>query len=143
MIEKENFETWHHRLGHLNELAIDISAYDERIVVTDPCKNKIIYELCIITKNHKFPHFSRSTTYEVPLSLIFGNVWGLSTIFSGHGFLYYLNIVDAVTNYNWIWLLQKKFNVMQLFSICLQKNRLNIQLKCSKQTTPKSLSTSI
>lgn len=88
---------WHAPLGHLHNRTVEELVKQK--VIKSSCNNFSIYESCSIGKSHNLPYKVWSTIYS-SLALIFANIWGLAAICSSKGFSYYINFIDAATNYN-------------------------------------------
>lgn len=73
-----------------------------------------ICQSCQIGKSHALSHSSRTTIYS-PLALIFADIWGPSPVKSYNGHSYYVNFVDAATNFNWIFPMFKKSDIYGIF----------------------------
>jgi len=95
------------------------------IKISDKC-NEIQSDACSINKIHKYPHYTRSTIYSEPLQLVFADVWGPAPTSSIERYKYYLNFVDAYTNFNWLYLLRSKAEVYE----CFLKFRVMAEKQC-------------
>lgn len=111
---KVTAETWHRRLS----IFIVEHCYlwlGIAISFSDVYNQHLQCDSCYIGKIHKKPHYSKKTNYSRPLQLVFADVWGPAPSISTEGYRYYLSFVDACTNYNWIYLLSEKSEVLDCF----------------------------
>ncbi|KAF7809961.1 Retrovirus-related Pol polyprotein from transposon TNT 1-94 [Senna tora] len=88
------YTLWHCRLGHCNSATV--------MEVLKQCNfsisNKSAFEFCEACcngKHHKLPHPSSPNVYNVPLELIYTDLWGPSPIKSRNGASYYISFIDA------------------------------------------------
>lgn len=110
---KQSYDLWHCRLGHLNAGYISILLNNGVINVDSKNKGNLCSS-CLAGKSHSLPHSPRNTSYK-PLSLIFADIWGPSLVVSHQGYSYYINFVDAETNFNWVFLLVRKSDLYSVF----------------------------
>lgn len=98
-------QIWHRQLDHLNHQAV--KDLEKRRLIS--CNNKfvVLCESCCIYKVCKFSHQIRSTIYSAPLALVFVNIWGPAPVVTNEGSKYYVNFVDAATNFNWLFSLSE------------------------------------
>lgn len=76
----------------------------------------IIYtDSCHISKILKNPHTSRKTVYSNFLQLVFSDICGSASSVSTEGHHHYPTFVDASSNYNWLYLLRAKSEVIDFF----------------------------
>jgi len=67
-------------------------------------------------KAHQLP-FSKSTThYNVPLALVYIDIWGPSPVCASNGTRYYISFMDAYTKYTWLFLLHHKSQALTAFT---------------------------
>lgn len=69
---------------------------------------------CLAGKSHALPHPSCKTAYT-PLSLVYADIWGPTPVVLHQGYSYYVNFVDAATNFNWLFLLVRKSDIYKAF----------------------------
>lgn len=96
-------QAWYIWLGHLHSRTVTNLVCTGLISLSKPNIVSIDYDSCFVSKTHKSPHPSRSSIYP-PLSVIFSDDWGLALTISRDGYRYYLNLVDGVTSFNWMYL---------------------------------------
>lgn len=114
LCEKSFFYLWHCRLGHLNKNSMSVLCNNRLIKTQSKSNSSNVCDACFVEKSHAFPHSSKRTPYE-PLALIFSDIWGPSPIKSHEGFLYYVYIVDAHSNFNWVYPMVHKSDVYRVF----------------------------
>lgn len=73
------------------------------------------FNSCMAGKSHASPHPPRTTSYA-PLALVFVDIWGLSTVLSHQGYSYYVNFIDAATNFNWVFPMVRKLDMYKVFN---------------------------
>lgn len=49
------------------------------------------------------------------MALIFAGIWGASLVISHQGYSYYVNFVNAATNFNWVFPLARKSDLYNVF----------------------------
>lgn len=69
---------------------------------------------CLLNKSHKLPFSQNSIISTKPLEYIYTDVWS-SPIISFDNFKYYLVLVDHFSRYTWLYPLQKKSQVKEVF----------------------------
>lgn len=92
---------WHLRHGHpsygiLNKI---LSAYSL------PCDEKLLARECVSClqgKMAKLPFPLSSSMTHAALELVHSDVWGPSPVMSVSGYRYYVNFVDDLSKYTWI-----------------------------------------
>lgn len=53
--------------------------------------------------------------YDNPLSLVYTDIWGVAPVLSSGCFRFYINFVDAKTNFNWVYQLHQKSQAYVVF----------------------------
>lgn len=105
---------WHCRLGHLHWQ--ELSDLINNNVISSSCCNKLeIYDSCYITKLTHLPHPPSRHFHSSPLSLIHANIWRSSPAILMKGNHYYINFIDSTTHYNWVYPLEKKSDMFDVF----------------------------
>ena len=121
---------WHSRLGHpaASILQTMLSTFhlplSSKALKNKPCN------ACSINKMHKLP-FSVSTLISTsPLEVVFSDVW-TSPLLSIDNFKYYVIFVDRFTRYTWLYPLQRKSQVSEVFQRfkVLVENRFQSKIK--------------
>ena len=100
---------WHLRLGHPNTHTLKLALQHCNILIIN--KEKDVSNFCItccMGKAHRLHSPSSETTYNHPLQLVFGDLWGPSPTVSSLEYKYYITFVDAFSRYTWIYLLTSK-----------------------------------
>lgn len=67
-----------------------------------------VCESCNICKAHFSLHPTRNTIYTTLLELVYANLWEPSPVVLSQGFKYFLNFVNTMSKYNWVFLLTSK-----------------------------------
>lgn len=111
--EKIMNQIWHCRLDHLHQRVVTELA--NKNSTSSSCKDFVNCDYCNIGKMLALPHKSRNLTYDNLMSLIFMDIWGSAPFIFSRGLYYYLNFVDAKTNFNWVYQLEWKFQVYDTF----------------------------
>jgi hypothetical protein len=106
--------SWHHRLGHpaLRTVNFVLSKFQLPILsnkATVPCP------VCPQAKGHQLPFSVSQTSVCNPLDLIYSDVWGPSPSISINGNRFYVSFVDAFSRFTWVYPIQAKSDVMQVF----------------------------
>jgi len=112
--ERTSSQSWHQRLGHpaLRTVNLVLSRFQLPVLsnkASSPCN------VCPQAKGHQLP-FSASQTFICnPLDLIYSDVWGPSPTISINGNRFYVSFVDAFSRFTWVYPIQSKSDVMQVF----------------------------
>ncbi|KAJ1685430.1 hypothetical protein LUZ63_016820 [Rhynchospora breviuscula] len=112
--ERVDADLWHFRLGHPSLATTKKLIADYSL----PC-NKSVLNMCIdcnLAKSHKLPFTLSTTVSHAPLELLHADVWGPAPVVTNNGFRYYVVFVDDFTKFAWIFFLQSKDEVLQVFS---------------------------
>lgn len=88
---------WHCHLGHLDSAYMKFFM-NNGLIKFSSSSNKLC-KSCMAGKSHASPHPPRTTSYA-PLALVFAEIWGPSPMVSYQGYNFYVNFVDASTNFN-------------------------------------------
>lgn len=102
----------HCRLGHLNSSYLSVLVNDG--LIKSSTKLNKCCDACFAGKSHALPHPSRCTLYD-PFELVFSDIWGPSPVISHEGFSYYVNFVDACSNFNWVYPMARKSDLYKVF----------------------------
>lgn len=62
-----------------------------------------------------------STRYNTPLALVFGDIWGPTPVVSIEGFKYYVNFIDAMSSFNWVYPMINKSEVFKIFKNMVER----------------------
>lgn len=111
--ERISSNRWHARLGHLHEQAV--KQLINKSVISSNYKTMSDCDFCLRNKSSSLPHKVNNRVYAAPLDLIYTNIWGPAPVTSSEVFWYYINFVDAATNFNWVFPLASKAEVGQTF----------------------------
>ena len=77
--------------------------------------NLFFFSACYLGKIHKFPFLTSTAIYEIPLQLIFEDLWDSFPSPSANGYIYYISFIDASTRYIWIYMLKHKSDALHIF----------------------------
>lgn len=108
------FNTWHHRLGHANSVAVKTVLQRCNI----PFQTKSVSDFCsacCMGKVHRLHAPPSHTVHSSPFELVFTDLWGPSLVPSSCGYNYYIAFVDAHTKFTWIYFLKQKSEALQAF----------------------------
>ena len=109
---------WHHRLGHPSDsiLRTALSSCINSVNCNDSISNSVSHcKYCLSGKMHKFPFKKSVFLASKPLELVHSDVWGLAPITSINDFRYYLVFIDEFSKFTWVYLLQHKSDVFDVF----------------------------
>jgi len=112
--ERTSPQSWHHRLGHpaLQTVNFVLSKFQLPVLSNKapaPCN------VCPQAKGHQLPFSASQTSICNPLDLIYSDVWGPSPTISINGNRFYVSFVDAFSRFTWVYPIQSKSDVMQVF----------------------------
>lgn len=85
------------QLGHFHDQAVkDLVKND---VISSTCKSINDWEACLMGKSHALPHKSSNKTYNLPLELVFVDIWGaaLMVLSEGTNTILTLSLHQAIT----------------------------------------------
>lgn len=111
---KAPYSHWHARLGHLSSKILHHLISCRRLDMSTSSGSNFSCDSCHCNKIHKLPFSDSSLTSFAPLELVFSDVWS-SPIHSYDGFINYVIIVDHFTRYIWLYPLQRKSDVSEVF----------------------------
>lgn len=119
--------TWHSRLGHLAEQALNIlkDSLQFNTLYLPPC------EICHKAKQTR-ESFPLSKTHTSTLGdLLHLDVWGPYRVSTVDGFKYFLTVVDDFTRATWVYLLKSKDEVFGLvFSLSkILQDQFSVKIK--------------
>ncbi|KAJ4764474.1 Gag/pol [Rhynchospora pubera] len=105
--ERVDADIWHLRFGHPSFATI-------RKLITDcslPCNklNLNVCTACNLAKSHKLPFMLSTSVSHAPLELV-------HAVVTSNGFRYYVTFIDDFTKFVWIFFLQSKDEVLQIFT---------------------------
>lgn len=80
---------------------------------------------------HKLPFNKSVFLASKPLELVHNDVWGPAPITSINDFRYYLSFIDEFSKFTWVYLLQHKSDVFDVFKYfkAYIETQLNTQIK--------------
>jgi len=115
MGERTTILDWHSRLGHpaLQVVCRLLSSFQlpfKRDLAPSSCS------ACLSSKSHSLPFSSSQIHSDVPLALIYSDVWGPSPICSSSGFKYYVSFLDDYSSYSWLFPITCKSDVCAIFN---------------------------
>ena len=132
--ERVSFDSWHHRLSHLNMRVLQqiISTYG----LPTPSVNKtILCDASLASKSHRLPYSKSIHQTNKPLQIIHSDFCGPSPVISHTGHRYYVIFVDNFTWYTWLYPLKLKSDVEFVFlnfQLCVEcqfdRKIINFQL---------------
>jgi histone deacetylase 1/2 len=73
-----------------------------------------VCDSCLKAKSHQLPYPKSTSVSHAPLDLIFYDVWGEAQTSVGRH-TYYVSFIDGYSKYTWIYLINKKSDVFQVF----------------------------
>lgn len=104
----------HNRLGHPNVTVLQNVLKSCNIKVVNK-NNDNFCSPCCFGKFSRLPSHLFITTYNVPLELIYYDLWGPAPITSYMGYTYYICFVDAFSRFTWIYFLYTKSEALTIF----------------------------
>ena len=107
---------WHERMGHIGEKGL--RAMHNKGMVRDfpSCNLEFKFcEHCIYGKQIQVRFPSRATRENGILELVHSSVFGLISVPSLGGSLYYVSFIDDFSRKTWIYFLRKKSDVFKRF----------------------------
>ena len=111
---KTSLPNWHHRLGHPSSKVLQYLVSSKSHSLSSNDISTFACNSCKCNKSHKLPFSTSSITSSSHLQTIYSNVWS-SPIVSNDNFKYYVIFVNHFTKYVWLYPLQKKSNVYDVF----------------------------
>lgn len=129
-ITKTDLSSWHSQLGHPS-LSVPKNVVSKfSLPVSQSHQTELSCSDCFINKSHKLPFHSNTTVSHRPLEYLYSDVW-MSPITSADNAKYYLLIVDHFTRYSWMYPLQRKSQVKEVFVVfvSLVENRFQAKVK--------------
>jgi hypothetical protein len=112
--ERASVDQWHNRLGH-PALSIVRKVLASNKLPVYSSKATAVCSSCQMGKSHRL-HFSNSLSRSSrPLQLLFLDVWGPSPMPSINNNRYYLCIVDDYSKYTWLFPINMKSDVTNVF----------------------------
>jgi hypothetical protein len=112
--ERATFVDWHARLGHLADRIVRHVVSNFNLSATSN-KKPIICPACQRGKSHQLPFSLSENKSNVPLELVFSNVWGPSPLLSNNGARYYVIFVDHFSKFTWFYPITCKSDVFSIF----------------------------
>jgi hypothetical protein len=112
--ERTSSQSWHQRLGHpaLRNVNFVLSKFQLPVLSN---KAPAPSTVCPRAKGHQLPFSASQTSICNPLDLIYSDVWGPSPTISINGNRFYVSFVDAFSRFTWVYPIQSKSDVMQVF----------------------------
>ncbi|KAG8489057.1 hypothetical protein CXB51_017047 [Gossypium anomalum] len=107
------FSLWHKRLGHPAPNIVKAILDKCHITVN---KNQLdnVCVTCQKGKSHKLPFPRSSTEYGDLFELVVSDVWGPAVV-PYEGNLYYVSFVDMTSRFTWVYLINRKSQVVDCF----------------------------
>lgn len=109
-------DVWHLRLGHpsLPLLQSIITKNSLHVAATSLEFQKPFFCSDCHNKSHKMPFHQTSIASIRPLQYVFSDVWSSPILFTDNN-KYYVIFVDHFSRYTWLYLIQKKSQVKEVF----------------------------
>ncbi|PKU66194.1 Retrovirus-related Pol polyprotein from transposon TNT 1-94 [Dendrobium catenatum] len=104
---------WHKRLGHPHRRILQQISRHHPSIHLSP--NVSTCTSCLSCKGHKLPFERSSSSTNFPLELVHSDVWGPSPVPSHLGYNYYVIFVDDFSRFVWLFPLQSKHEVTDIF----------------------------
>ena len=106
-------EQWHRRLGHPSSQVVHSILRLNKLPFCNP-EHASVCNACQLGKSHQLPYSISKHVSTAPLELIYTDVWG-PAIPSVGGFRDYVSFVDDFTKFTWLYLLNAKSDVEDIF----------------------------
>jgi hypothetical protein len=112
--ERTSANQWRKRLGHpaLRTVKHVISKFSLPAFSNKLNASYVSYQQA---KAHQLPFSASTSVFNLPLELIFSDVWGPSPVVSSNGNKYYVSFVDAFSRFTWLFPIQCKSDVFFVF----------------------------
>ncbi|CAL2236277.1 unnamed protein product [Prunus armeniaca] len=112
-----SLQTWHKRLGHLNDQSIRMLANQDMVHGLPSLeKDFAVCEGCKLGKQHRDSFPAESTwRAQFPLELVHTDICGPMQIASMSGNRYFLLFIDDYTRMAWVYFLRNKSNTFECF----------------------------
>jgi hypothetical protein len=110
---KPSSSTWHHCLGHPSSFIVQQVLRKNNLPYT-PEINSYVCDPCQQAKSHQLPYPISTSVSTVPLEQVFSDVWGPAPASVGQH-SYYVSFIDDFSKFTWIYLLNKRSDVYQVF----------------------------
>jgi histone deacetylase 1/2 len=105
---------WHSRLGHPATPIVRHVLHRYELPVHSSSQSDTVCDACQQGKSHQLPFSESSRVVKSPLELVFSDVWGhTQTSLSGHN--YYVSFIDAYSRFTWLYLINHKSDVFNVF----------------------------
>jgi hypothetical protein len=107
---------WHRRLGHASFgylKKLFPSLFDD---ILDP-SSSLKCNVCILAKSHRTSYPVNLNKRTKPFELIHSDVWGPAPITSQSGIRWFIIFVDDCTRTTWLYTMQHKSDVRNIFPI--------------------------
>ena len=105
---------WHARLGHPATPIVRSVLHRHSLPVVSNKDVATVCDACQQGKSHQLSFSDSSRVVKTPLELIYSDVWGhAQTSVSGHN--YYVSFIDAYSRFTWLYLIERKSNVFDIF----------------------------
>lgn len=102
-------DLWHQRLGHPSKSVVQLVLQQNNLPFLKN-DDENVCNACQLAKSHQPPYSKSTHVSEIPLQLIFSDVWGPSFQSSGCS-KYYVSFIDDYSKFTWIYLLNNKSDV--------------------------------
>ena len=113
-ITKPTSTKWHDRLGHPSYRIVQQVIQKFRLPCSNNSSNESICDSCQRAKSHQLPYERSTSVSNSPLELVFSDVWGPTPNSVGR-YNYYVSFIADFSKFSWIYLLNKKSDVFQVF----------------------------
>jgi hypothetical protein len=124
----KNIWLWHHRLGHASFgylKKLFTSLFDE---IPDPSYS-LKCNVCILAKSHRTSYPVSLTKRTKPFELIHSDVWEPAPITTQSGIRWFIMFVDDCTRMTWLYTIQHKSDVYNIFPIFYHMVRTQFSLQ--------------
>ncbi|KAM1351501.1 hypothetical protein ACFXTH_005260 [Malus domestica] len=112
--QKINDSLWHCRLGHPTNSVLQVAL--SKSAITSSCNSPSqTCTACLQGKFTKLPFPVMASKSFVPFEVIHTDVWGPSPTKSIEGYSYYVSFIDECTRYTWIFPMNNKAAVFEIF----------------------------
>ena len=115
-----SYELWHRRMGHPSSRVVDLIYEVDSIGRNDGVKNKFC-DICFRAQQTREVFFSSDNKAKECFDLIHCDLWGAYRVPASCGGIYFLTIIDDCSHAVWIYLLNRKDEVIKNFIVMVRR----------------------
>jgi hypothetical protein len=111
---KSSLSQWHSRLGHPSFSTISQIVNKNGLLIISDTTHLSICDVCQQGKSHQLPYPNSLSISNVPLELVFSDIWGPAPE-SVSKKKYYVSFIDDYSKFTWVYLIKFKSEVLEKF----------------------------